>query len=176
MMFIKVKPKRKRGSRRTVLDATIKKGKKKNYNYQKGYRFEWEFLWYLKYHSFDPIRSYASKGVCDIRAVPPRTADRSTALGAQCKNQKNADYLSPKERSGLAEFNAKFNYIVIEPFKANNTCYVKVRPWELDGPVMTPDKFLRKIYGIKAMSWREFKSRYRLHKSKIPHGKHNKYS
>ncbi len=146
-----------------------RKRKKGNPRYIKGYRFEWEFLWYLKYHSFDPIRSYASKGICDIRAVPPRTAKISTALGVQCKNQKNADYLNPKERLRLLGFNNQFNYIVIEAFKANNTCYIKIRPWELDGPIMTPEEFLNKVYGIKGMSWRDFKSKYRIHKSKIQH-------
>ena len=171
--MLTVKPKNKKRSRLTVLDATIRKKGGGNKNYQKGYRFEWEFLWYLKYHSFDPIRSYASKGVCDIRAVPPRSAKITTALGAQCKNQKNGDYLSPKERLQLQNFSNQFNYIIIEPFKANNTCYIKIRPWELHGPVMTPEEFLKKVYGINAMSWREFKLKYRTHKANIPYRKNN---
>jgi len=160
---------------KTVLQATIKKKKGKgNPNYQKGYRFEWEFLWYLKYHGFDPIRSYASKGVCDIRAVPPRSAKISTALGAQCKNQQKEDYLSPKERLQLKDFNEKYSYITIEPFKANRTCYIKLRCWELRGPIMTPENFLKQIYGINAMSWREFKSKYKQQKSNIAYRKKKK--
>jgi len=164
-LFVKVKPKPK-GNRKyqrlTVLDA--KKKRKKgggNKNYQKGARFEYQWMWYLIYHGFDNVRSYASKGVCDIRSVPPRTAKVATACGAQCKNQKNADYLSPKERNNLLQFSLKYNYVVCEPFKANRTCYVKLRPWELDGPVMTPEEFLKKVYGINAMSWREFLAKHR---------------
>jgi len=146
-----------------------KKKGKGNPNYRKGYNFEWEWLWYIKYHGFDPVRSYASKGVCDIRAVPPVEATIQLAMGAQCKNQKKEDYLNPKERTALLNLNLTNHYIICEPFKANRTCFVKMRPWELDGPILTPEEFLSKIYGIKnPMTWKEFKARHKMFKSRPP--------
>lgn len=142
-----------------------KKKGKGNPNYQKGYSFEWEWLWYCKYHGFDPVRSYASKGVCDVRAVPPKSAEIKLTMGAQCKNQKKADYLIPKERQALLNLSLTNHYIICEPFKANRTCYVKLRPWDLKGVVMTPEDFMRKVYGIKSpLTWREFHAKHRLYK------------
>ena len=139
-----------------------KKGKG-NKHYQKGYRFEWECMWYLIYNGFDNVRSYASKGVCDIRSIPPRTCTSKTALGIQCKDTKKGQYLVPKERNNLLGLSLQYHYNVVLFFKSNHKVYVKIKPWDLDGGIiMPPEEFLRKIYGMKgAISWREYKERYK---------------
>ena len=45
-----------------------------NRNYKKGAGFEYEWMYYLIYHHFDNVRSYASKGVADVRSVPQKWA------------------------------------------------------------------------------------------------------
>ena len=140
-----------------------KKRKKGNKHYQKGYRFEWECMWYLIYNGFDNVRSYASKGICDIRSIPPRSCSIQTALGVQCKDQQTEDYLNPKERAKLLGLSLQYHYLVVLFFKSNHKVYVKVKPWELDnGVIMPPEEFLRKFYGMKgALTWKEYKERQR---------------
>ena len=62
---------------------------KGNPNYKKGTSFEYEWMYYCIYHHFDNVRSYASKGVADVRSIPPKFASNSLALYAQCKNTIN---------------------------------------------------------------------------------------
>ena len=87
-----------------------------NRNYKKGAGFEYEWMYYLIYHYFDNVRSYASKGVADVRSVPPKEAKSSLVIYAQCKNTKKGDYIDPKERRQLRECQEKFQCLVIEPF------------------------------------------------------------
>ena len=115
-----------------------------NRNYRKGAGFEYEWMYYLIYHHFDNVRSYASKGVADVRSVPPKWAKSPLVIYAQCKNTKKEDYINPKERRELHECQQKFQCLVIEPFKKNRECFVKIKCWELDGESPEPplDLFL----------------------------------
>ena len=131
-----------------------------NRNKQKGTRFEYEWLYYLLYHHFSNIRSYASIGVADIRSVPPRFAKLNICLASQCKNTKKGDYIDPAERGRLERFSKKYSYIVCEPFKLNRTCYVKLQPWNLKGKIMTPEMFLNIYYGISADPWKIARKNY----------------
>ena len=111
-------------------------------------------MYYLLYHHFDNVRSYASIGVADVRSVPPKWAKSTIAIASQCKNSKKNDYIAPAERRRLEEYSKKYSYIVIEPFKMNRTCYVKLEPWKLKGKIITPEQFLKKYYGMYADTWR----------------------
>ena len=113
------------------------------------------------YHHFDNVRSYASKGVADVRSVPPRWAKEKLALASQCKNTKKGDYIDPAERRRLKVFDEMFAYITIEPFKLRRTCLVKLEPWSLKGKIIAPDEFLRKYYGISADSWYEYRRNWK---------------
>lgn len=105
------------------------------------------------YHNFDNIRSYASKGVADIRSIPPKGSKLKIALAIQCKNTKKFDYIDPVERQSLLEFSKKFEYLVIEIFKKDRQAFVKIKPWNLKGKIMKPEEFLKLYYGIEADSW-----------------------
>ncbi len=142
-----------------------------NKNKLKGTRFEYEWMYYLIYHHFDNVRSYASKGVADVRSVPPRWAKEKLALASQCKNTKKGDYIDPAERRRLKAFNEKFSYITVEPFKLNRTCLVKIEPWSLKGKHLPPDEFLRKFYGINADSWYEYRRNWKRGIKRQPQSK-----
>jgi len=114
----------------------------------------------MLYHGWDNIRSYASKGVADLRAVPPKNSKLKIALAIQCKNTKGGDYITPKEREALKKFAAKYSYIVIEFFKKDRETLVKICPWNLKGKIMTPEYFLKTYYGIDAHSWKEWRSNW----------------
>ena len=131
-----------------------------NRNYKKGGGFEYEWMYYLIYHYFDNVRSYASKGVADVRSVPPKEAKSPLVIYAQCKNTKKGDYIDPKERRQLRECQEKFQCIVIEPFKKDRECFVKIEPYKLDGEIMKPEVFLKKYYGINADSWKEWRNNW----------------
>lgn len=130
---------------------------KGNWRYKKGSGFEYEWLYYCLYHHFDNVRSYASKGVADVRSIPPRWANNPIALYAQCKNTLKEDYIAPDERNELEECSKKFFCLVVEPFKRNRTCLVKIEPWKLNGEIMTPEAFLNKYYGLQASTWAEWR-------------------
>ncbi len=127
---------------------------KGNWRYKKGASFEYEWMYYCIYHHFDNVRSYASKGVADVRSIPPSYAKEPRALYAQCKNTKKEDYIDPVERGQLEKCSQDFLCIVVEPFKKDRKCWIKVEPWKLDGEIMSPDKFMRDYYGIEADTWK----------------------
>ena len=118
-------------------------------------------MYYLLYHHFDYVRSYASIGVADVRSVPPKWAKSTIAIASQCKNSKKNDYIAPAERRRLEEYAKKYSYLVIEPFKMNRTCYVKLEPWKLKGKIITPEQFLKKYYGIFADTWRRQRTNWK---------------
>jgi hypothetical protein len=131
-----------------------------NWRYKKGASFEYEWMYYCLYHHFDNVRSYASKGVADVRSIPPKWARNSIALYAQCKNTLKEDYIAPDERDALRECSEKFHCLIVEPFKKNRKCFVKIEPWKLDGKIMTPEKFLKKYYGIEADTWKTWRENW----------------
>ena len=132
-----------------------------NRNKIKGTNFEYEWMYYLLYHHFDNVRSYASIGVADVRSVPPKWAKSTLAIASQCKNTKKNDYIAPAERRRLEAYAKKYAYLVVEPFKMNRTCYVKLEPWKLDGKIMTPEQFLKKYYGIFADTWKRQRTNWK---------------
>ena len=121
-----------------------------NRNKQKGTAFVYEWMYFMMYHYFDNVRSYASIGVADVSSIPPSWSKNKMAVGAQCKNTKKGDYIQPAERKRLEEYSKKFAYLVVEPFKKNRKVYVKLEPWKLDGEILTPDEFLYREYGMFA--------------------------
>jgi Holliday junction resolvase len=131
-----------------------------NRNKQKGTRFEYEWMYFMMYHHFDNVRSYASIGVADVRSVPPVWAKNKMAVAAQCKNTKKGDYITPVERDRLQKYAEKFAYLVVEPFKKNHKVFVKLEPWKLDGEILSPDEFLYREYGIFADSWTKYRSNW----------------
>lgn len=137
-----------------------------NWNYRKGASFEYETMYYFLYHGFDNIRSYASKGVADVRAVPPRHAKLRLAIAIQCKNTKNGDYITPKERATLKLFSSKYSYIVIEVFKKDRKAWIKLQPWNLKGKIITPDEFLKTYYGLEADTWADWRKNWFKNKIK----------
>ena len=124
-----------------------------NKNKLKGTGFEYDWMYYMIYHHFESFRSYASIGVADVRHVPPIYSVNPVACYAQCKNTKKGDYIAPWERKRLWECQQKYHCLVIEPYKKDRTCFVKIRPWSLKGYSMKPEDFLTKFYGIEADSW-----------------------
>ena len=80
-----------------------------NRNKIKGTNFEYEWMYYLLYHHFDNVRSYASIGVADVRSVPPKWAKSTIAIASQCKNSKKNDYIAPAERRRLEEYSKKYS-------------------------------------------------------------------
>ena len=131
-----------------------------NRNKQKGTRFEYEWMYYMMYHHFDNVRSYASVGIADVRSVPPVWAKSPLAVAAQCKNTKKGDYINPDERKRLKEYSDKFSYLVVEPFKKDHKVYVKIEPWELEGKSIPPDQFLYEYYGIFADPWNMYRKNW----------------
>ena len=142
-----------------------------NRNKIKGTNFEYEWMYYLLYHHFDNVRSYASIGVADVRSVPPKWAKSTIALASQCKNTKKGDYIDPAERKRLGEYADKYSYFVIEPFKKNRTCYVKLEPWKLDGRIILPEQFLKEFYGMYADSWKRYRANWKRGIKRQPNNK-----
>ena len=139
---------------------------KGNWRYKKGASFEYEWMYYCIYHHFDNVRSYASKGVADVRSIPPKFATESRALYAQCKNTAKEDYIAPDERNELERCSQDYQCIIIEPFKRNRKCLIKVEPWKLDGEIMTPEKFMVDYYGIEADTWKLWRKNWYTNKIK----------
>lgn len=137
-----------------------------NWRYKKGASFEYEWMYYCIYHHFDNVRSYASKGVADVRSIPPKFASNSLALYAQCKNTIKEDYIAPDEREALEKCSEDYFCLVIEPFKRNRKCFIKIEPWKLDGKIMSPEKFMADYYGIEADTWKTWRKNWYTKKIK----------
>ena len=114
----------------------------------------------MMYHHFDNVSSYASVGIADVRSIPPRFANSTLCVAAQCKNTKKGDYIQPAERGRLKWYSETFSYIVVEPFKKNHMAYVKLEPWKLDGEIITPDEFLFRFFGIYADNWKTYRKNW----------------
>ena len=70
-------------------------------NYEIGRRFEYRVQNYLRAKGYYVVRSYASKGVYDLIAIPPTNGDfQNYPLGIQCKTN---GYLPPKERQRFSD-------------------------------------------------------------------------
>ena len=73
-----------------------------NRNYQSGRRFEYRVLYYFRKLGFYCMRAYASKGLYDIIAIPPKRKEHfhNYPLLIQCKRN---GYVAPGERRKLYE-------------------------------------------------------------------------
>jgi len=118
-------------------------------------------MWYLLLHGFYTVRSYASHGVIDLLSIPPKIANNTQALASQCKNTKKGSYMSPRERDNLKRFAETHQCLVVEPFKEDRTCNVKLDPWNLNSKSMKPDEFLYQFYGLEAITWKDFHGQLR---------------
>lgn len=74
-----------------------------NKNYVKGRNFEYRILRWLINRGYYIIRAYASKGVFDLVAVPPKHSRLSGALLIQAKySGKGKIKITPEEKTRLA--------------------------------------------------------------------------
>ena len=128
-----------------------------NRNKLKGTRFEYDWMYFMIYHHFDNVRSYASIGIADVRSIPPKFCKNQLCVASQCKNTKKGDYIVPDERRRLKWYSETFHYLVIEPFKRDGEVFVKLEPWKLDGELMYPDDFLHEYYGMDADNWKTYR-------------------
>ena len=75
-------------------------------NYQIGRNFEYSTMSFLRKHGYYVIRSYGSKGMFDLIAVPPKINTLvdypSGTLLIQCKTN---GYVPPAERQRLSQTN-----------------------------------------------------------------------
>lgn len=117
-------------------------------------------MYFMMYHYFDNVRSYASIGIADVRSIPPRFANSTLCVAAQCKNTKKGEYIVPDERKRLEWYDKTFAYLVVEPFKKKSEVFVKIHPWKLKGKIMTPDAFLFKYFGIYADTWKIYRKNW----------------
>lgn len=88
-------------------------------NYQIGRQFEYSTMSFLRKHGYYCIRSYGSKGVFDVIAVPPqintlRDYPQGTLL-IQCKTN---GYVPPAERERLSA--CKYEGTAIIVYKDKN--------------------------------------------------------
>lgn len=90
-----------------------------NRNYQKGYRFERRIMSYFWKRNYYVQRAYASKGVFDIIAVPPKGRPCRAFL-IQAKGDKKQGYLNPKERTRLKKAATTYNAHCTIAFKDRN--------------------------------------------------------
>ena len=96
-----------------------------NKNYQIGRRFEYRVQNYFRKYGYYVIRSYASKGLLDLIAIPPNTASSSSEktvwrnkqtkpVGVQCKKTKDGKgYVSREERKSLIENEKKWRMTIL---------------------------------------------------------------
>ena len=80
-----------------------------NKNYVKGRAFEYRIIAYLRERGYYVQRSYASKGVFDLLAIPPKKLINHRSLAIQAKNQRGKLYITPAERLQLSEASRKYN-------------------------------------------------------------------
>ncbi len=94
-----------------------------NKNYQIGRRFEYRVQNYFRKYGYYVIRSYASKGLLDLIAIPPNTASsgnvsqwtrQTKPVGVQCKKTKDGKgYVSREERKSLIENEKKWRMTIL---------------------------------------------------------------
>ena len=94
-----------------------------NKNYQIGRRFEYRVQKYFRKYGYYVIRSYASKGLLDLIAIPPTTASsgnvsqwtrQTKPVGVQCKKTKDGKgYVSREERKSLIENEKKWRMTIL---------------------------------------------------------------
>ena len=91
---------------------------KRNYNYQKGRRLEYDVMDLLREKGYYTIRSYASKGIFDVIAVRPQYEPNMDhyPLMIQCKTN---GYIPPKEREELKLASERYQGWVVIAYRQN---------------------------------------------------------
>ena len=92
-----------------------------NKNYQIGRRFEYRVQNYFRKFGYYVVRSYASKGLLDLIAIPPNTLGwtgsvrrQKKAVGVQCKKTKDGKgYVSREEMKSLIENEDKWEMTIL---------------------------------------------------------------
>ena len=100
------KLKRKNKNKNSIAKARPLSGGKKKTNYKIGYQFEYKTMTFLRKNGYYVIRSYGSKGLYDIIAVPPSNGTfHNYPLLIQAK--KNG-YVHPEEMERLRKHSSKW--------------------------------------------------------------------
>ena len=87
-----------------------------NKNYQIGYRFERRVMSYFWKRGYYVQRAYASKGVFDIIAVPPKGRVSKSFL-IQAKGDRRKGYIDPSESARLKDAAKHYNAYCCIAFK-----------------------------------------------------------
>ena len=83
-----------------------------NKNYVSGRNFEYRIAKWLKDRGYYVVRAYASKGIFDLVATPPKDSRLSRALLIQAKySRKDKVKISSKEKSRLASASRRYKAI-----------------------------------------------------------------
>ena len=90
-------------------------------NYEIGRRFEYRVQNYFRKYGYYVIRSYASKGLLDLIAIPPNTLGwtgsvrrQKKTVGVQCKKTKDGKgYVSREEMKSLIENEDKWEMTIL---------------------------------------------------------------
>jgi len=99
-------------------------------SYKKGYRFERIVMGYLWRKGYYVQRAYASKGIFDILAIPPK-GRLSKSLAIQAKGQRGTGYCSPEERARLGSARKKYDAFCCIAFrdKEGRLRWRLIPPW-----------------------------------------------
>jgi len=80
-----------------------------NKNYVSGRNFEYRIAKWLKDRGYYVVRSYASKGIFDLVATPPRSSKLSGALLIQAKHSRSGKVkISSEEKTRLAAASRRY--------------------------------------------------------------------
>ena len=80
-----------------------------NKNYVSGRGFEYRVVRWLKDRGYYVVRSYASKGIFDLVATPPRSSKLSGALLIQAKHSRSGKVkISSEEKTRLATASRRY--------------------------------------------------------------------
>ena len=72
-------------------------------NYKKGRAFEYRIMKFLRNKGYYCLRAYASKGLYDIIAIPPKVDEEGWFSYPLLIQAKTNGYVPPKEREKLAD-------------------------------------------------------------------------
>ena len=101
-----------------------------NKNYVAGRSFEYRIIKFLINRGYYVVRSYASKGVFDLVATPPRSSKLSRAICVQAKySRKGKIKINPEEKIRLAAASRRYKAYCCLAFNEN-----KKLKWKLVNP------------------------------------------
>ncbi|MGB0976973.1 MAG: hypothetical protein ACPGSG_08315 [Prolixibacteraceae bacterium] len=109
-----------------------------NKNYVAGRNFEYRIIRWLTGKGYYVVRSYASKGIFDLVAVPPKSSKLSRALLIQAKySRKGKAYIVVEEKTRLASASRRYKaHCCI----VSNTPRSKRLKWQLVNPYYYNDR------------------------------------